>query len=67
MTLQAVRKQNRWRLTLVSSYLNIAPSTLSRIERGLQAPRVPLARKIAKLYGMSLDDVYKHFDVERRA
>lgn len=48
----------------MAAELGIDPGSLSRIERGKQAPKVPLARKIAKRYGVTLDVVFSPCEQE---
>lgn len=47
-------------LTEAARALGIDAGNLSRIERGIQAPRPELAKRIAIAYGISLDAVYRH-------
>ena len=41
--------------------LGITAASLSRIERGLSTPRIPLMEKIAQYYGLSLEDIEASF------
>lgn len=57
-SIRQIRQDKKLTLEEASVYLDIDLSNLSRIERGLQYPRVETAKKMAKLYEMSLGDVF---------
>lgn len=52
------RRARNLTLTDVSDKYGVSIATLSRMERGLQIPRMPVARKLAKLYGVTVGDIY---------
>ena len=57
------RKRQKLGLTLLEAgaKLSTDPGNLSRIERGKQLPSLPLARRIASVYGMTIDEVLADF------
>jgi putative transcriptional regulator len=42
----------------IAKELNITPQMLGAIERGDRTPSLPLAKRIADYYGMSVDEVF---------
>jgi len=56
--LRAHRKNLGLTLDQLNKMLGIDKANLSRIERGTQRPSLPTARKLAKLYRLTLDEVY---------
>lgn len=46
----------------VANALGITAASLSRIERGLSTPRMPLMERIAQYYGLPLEEVEASFD-----
>jgi transcriptional regulator with XRE-family HTH domain len=43
------------------------PGNLSRIEQGKQMPSIALARRLAVIYGLTLDEVFGEQPTERTA
>ena len=56
--LKHIRLSRGYMLKEVASKIGTDPGNLSRIEQGKQCPSVPLARRIASLYEISLDQVF---------
>lgn len=56
--LRNIRNEKGLRLVDAARELGTNPGNLSRIESGTQYPKVDLARRIAALYGMTLDEVF---------
>lgn len=52
------RKAKRMTLEQAAEEVGIHISSLSRIERGQQLPSPKVAKRIAAVYGISLDDLY---------
>jgi transcriptional regulator with XRE-family HTH domain len=50
----------------VSRILNINRSAIAKWEAGLQSPKIALLPKIAKLYGVSIDDLLNNSTPESR-
>lgn len=55
--LNAVRKARRLTLAQVAAAVGVAPSQLSLIENGKREARLATIQALAKLYGVSLDDL----------
>ncbi|MDR6974161.1 transcriptional regulator with XRE-family HTH domain [Streptomyces sp. 3330] len=55
--LRAARERHGATLTGVSRATGIAPSTLSRIETGRRSPTLDVVLRLAKEYGVSLDEL----------
>ena len=58
MTLKEIRMTKHLSMKAVAAMIDIDTSMMSRIEGMTHAPSLKTARKIAKLYGVSLDTVY---------
>jgi transcriptional regulator with XRE-family HTH domain len=57
-TLRNKRIAMGMRLIEAARELGTDPGNLSRIEAGTQFPRVDLAKRMASLYGLTLDEVF---------
>lgn len=57
-TLRQARLKRGLKIIEAARLLGTDYGNLSRIERGLQYPRIPLARVMCDLYGVSMDDVF---------
>jgi transcriptional regulator with XRE-family HTH domain len=57
-TLRNKRLAMGLRLIEAARELGTDPGNLSRIEAGTQFPRVDLAKRMASLYGLTLDEVF---------
>lgn len=59
-------KAERYRRNLTQSKLaelvDVSESTISLLERGLQTPSVFLVYDIAKIFGISIDELMKNID-----
>lgn len=62
--IKALRKQRRWKLSTLSYYAGISPSTLSRIESGESDPKYSTINKIADAFELSLEDFIKKLNIE---
>jgi DNA-binding XRE family transcriptional regulator len=56
--LKHIRLSRGLLLKEAAKQIDTDPGNLSRIEQGKQCPSVPLARRIAALYEISLDQVF---------
>ena len=56
--IEEFRKKKGLRQTDLARLVGIFQSELSEIERGIRKPSVYLAKKIAKVLGASLDDLF---------
>ena len=57
-TLKHIRVSRGLMLKDVARQVGTDAGNLSRIEQGKQNPSLALARKLAALYGISLDDIF---------
>lgn len=57
--LRSLRLQHQFTLHEVGKQVGCTAGNLSRVERGLQAISLPLAVRLACLYGVSVDDLIK--------
>lgn len=64
MNLRKLRHEKNWTLLYAAATLRTNAGNLSRIERGEYYPSVPLAKRIAQEYGITLDEI---FDAKREA
>ncbi len=62
--LRKTRKNKALTLAQAASLLGTTSGNLSRIETGLQQPNLPLARRIAAEYRLTLDQVYVGDDTD---
>lgn len=58
-TLRPLRRARKLSVRAAAAKLDVSHASLSRIEMGLQVPRLALARRIAKLYQITLDEVFR--------
>lgn len=56
--LRTKRAELGLRLKEAAARVRCDPGNLSRIEQGKQTPSLALARRLAKLYGLTLDEVF---------
>ena len=59
MDLRAIRKQHGFTLKQVAEKIHASEATISLVETGKRKPSVTIAKRIGKLYGISLDDIYR--------
>ena len=57
LTLKACRINKGFTQTQAAKKIGIAVDTLSKYERGLSFPNVPIIKKIEKVYGVSYKDI----------
>ncbi len=62
--LRKTRKKQSLTLAQAASLLGTTSGNLSRIETGLQHPSIPLARRIAAEYRLTLDQIYAGEDTD---
>lgn len=67
--LAELRKKHRYKQKDLAAQLNVSQQVISNIERGFSAPDIELLKKMADLYGISLDhlvnrDFSGHVDSE---
>lgn len=61
-TLRVLRAENGWGQGELADQLNVSRQTINALERGKYDPSLPLAFKIAKLFGRRIEEI---FDPER--
>ena len=56
--LKALRAQQGWSQAALGEQLNISRQSVNAIETGRYDPSLPLAFKIARLFNMSIEEVF---------
>lgn len=67
LTLAALRVNAGHTQTSLSRLLNVTQGTVSSWERGDSYPRVETAKKLAKLYGVTLQEIYSAKPQEKKS
>ncbi len=63
--LAELRKKNHYKQKDLANRLNVSQQVISNIERGFSTPDIELLKKLADLYGISLDQlVNRDFSTE---
>ncbi len=57
-SVKKLRISNAYSLRELSRLTGISAATISRIERGILQPTVPVAQKLSKAFGISTDDLF---------
>ncbi len=57
--LKVLRARNDWSQEVLSNKLGVSRQTINAIERGKYDPSLPLAFKIARLFGTSIEDIFE--------
>lgn len=57
--LKALRKERDWTQADLAAELDVSRQTINAIEKGKFDPSLPLAFKIARLFSMSIEDIFK--------
>lgn len=58
--LKVLRAQNDWSQEVLSNKLDVSRQTINAIERGKYDPSLPLAFKIARLFDLSIEEVFEY-------
>jgi len=61
--LKALRAERNWSQAVLGAKLDVSRQTINAIEAGRYDPSLPLAFKIARLFGQAIEDI---FDDEAR-
>ncbi len=61
-TLRSLRLSRNMDVVDVIEELNVSKPYLYMIERGIRKPGVKIKRKLVKLYGVSMDELYEVID-----
>lgn len=56
--LKALRSEKGWSQAELGNQLNISRQSVNAIETGRYDPSLPLAFKIARLFGIAIEDVF---------
>jgi len=56
--LRVLRAERDWTQATLADELQVSRQTVNAIETGKYDPALPLAFKIAKLFGMSIEDIF---------
>lgn len=57
-TLRVLRAESGWAQRDLADRLGVSRQTINALERGKYDPSLPLAFKIAKLFGLSIEDIF---------
>jgi len=57
-TLSVLRATRKWSQADVANELNVSRQTINAIETGRYDPSLPLAFKIAMLFGLTIEEVF---------
>lgn len=67
LTLAALRVNAGYTQAGLARLLNVTQGAVSSWERGVSYPRVETARKLAKLYGVTLQEIYSAKPQEKKS
>ena len=56
--LKVLRAQNNWTQADLADSLSVSRQTINAIEKGKFDPSLPLAFKIAKLFGSAIEEIF---------
>jgi putative transcriptional regulator len=66
--LRVLRAERNWSQGELAGKLGVSRQTVNALETGKYDPSLPLAFKIARLFGRSIEEIFEHeADQERRA
>lgn len=57
--LRALRAEKSWSQAALGDRLNVSRQTINAIEAGRYDPSLPLAFKIARLFGQNIEDIFE--------
>ena len=57
--LKVLRAERDWTQAQLASELQVSRQTVNAIEKGKFAPSLPLAFKVARLFGLSIEDIFQ--------
>jgi putative transcriptional regulator len=64
--LKVLRAERDWSQAQLAELLNVSRQTVNALETGKYDPSLPLAFKIAALFGCRIEDIFKPEDGERK-
>ncbi len=56
--LKVLRAERNWSQADLANYLEVSRQTVNAVERGKYDPSLPLAFKIAKLFELSIEEIF---------
>ena len=56
--LRVLRAERSWSQAVLAEHLEVSRQTVNAIETGKYDPALPLAFKIAKLFGLSIEKIF---------
>lgn len=56
--LKVLRAQRDWTQARLADELDVSRQTVNAIEKGKYDPSLPLAFKVARLFGMTIEDIF---------
>ena len=57
--LKVLRAERDWTQARLANELEVSRQTVNAIEKGKFDPSLPLAFKVARLFGMSIEDIFQ--------
>ena len=63
--LKVLRAERNWSQANLADALDVSRQTINAIENGKYDPGLPLAFKMARLFGCSIEDIFTPDDTER--
>ena len=63
--LKVLRAERNWSQANLADALDVSRQTINAIENGKYDPSLPLAFKMARLFGCSIEDIFTPDDKER--
>ena len=64
-SIRVLRAERRWTQADLAGKLGVSRNSVNAIENGKYDPSLPLAFKIARLFGRSVEDIFQDEDAER--
>ncbi len=58
--LKVLRAERDWTQATLAAALEVSRQTINAIEKGKFDPSLPLAFKVARLFEMSIEDIFKY-------
>jgi len=58
--LKVLRAERNWTQAALADALDVSRQTINAIETGKYDPSLPLAVRLARLFGLSIEDIFQH-------
>jgi putative transcriptional regulator len=62
--LKVLRAERNWSQEVLAQKLGVSRQTINAIERGKYDPSLPLAFKFARLFNLSIEDIFEPSEVD---